>query len=52
VSNVAPFLNNIGPKLQACASPNLYTKVTFGDDLGAALSDLFNTTIQQAALAR
>jgi hypothetical protein len=49
---IAPFQSTIGDKLQACAStPDLYTKVTFGDDIGAALSNLFNKTVQQAALS-
>ncbi len=50
---ISPFQSTIGDKLQACAStPDLYTKVTFGDDIGDALSKLFNKTVQQAALAR
>jgi hypothetical protein len=52
VGNVAPIQSNIGPKLQACASPGLYIDASIGSDLGAALNSLFNLTIQQAALSQ
>jgi Flp pilus assembly protein TadG len=50
-SNVAPILNNIGPKLQACASPNLYYDAAIGTNLGTALSTLFSIVAQEAALS-
>jgi Flp pilus assembly protein TadG len=48
---IAPFQSTIATNLQACASPNLFNQVTFGDNIGAALSTLFNTVTQQAALS-
>jgi Flp pilus assembly protein TadG len=50
-SNVAPFHANIGPALQACASPNLYYDAAIGSDLGAALAQLFQTAVQPASLS-
>jgi len=51
-SYVAPIQPNLGPALQACASPNLYYDAKIGDDLGAALGTLFQTVVQSAALSR
>ena len=48
---IGPFQSNIGPALQACASPGLYYDAAIGDDLGAALSKLFNIVTQQASLS-
>jgi Flp pilus assembly protein TadG len=50
-SKIAPFQPDIGPALQACASPNLYYQAAIGADLGQALSTLFNIVAQQAALS-
>jgi Flp pilus assembly protein TadG len=49
---IAPFQSSIGTNLQSCASPGLYTQVTFGDNIGAALKNLFNLATQQAALSQ
>ena len=51
-SNVAPFQANIGPSLQACASPGLYYDAAIGADLGKALSSLFSAVVQQASLSQ
>jgi Flp pilus assembly protein TadG len=51
-SHVSPFQNNIGPQLQACASPNLYSVVTTGGDISAALQQLFNAAVESAYLVR
>ena len=51
-SHVAPFQNNIGPQLQACASPNLYSVVTTDGDISAALQQLFNAAVESAYLVK
>jgi len=49
--NLDPVNNSqIRAQLQACASPNLYAEVGLGDDLGAALTNLFNTVRNSARL--
>ena len=49
--NVDPVNNSqIRTQLQACASTNLYAEVGLGDDLGAALTNLFNTVTNTAHL--
>ena len=40
---------NIGPTLQACASPGLYYDAAIGADLGAALSQLVPDRLAQSA---
>ena len=50
-SEVAPFQSNIGPSLQACASPGLYYDAAIGSDLGQALATLFQAVVQSAALS-
>lgn len=51
-SNVAPFQSNIGPTLQACASPGLYFEVKTGGDISAAMAALFQLAVQSAYLSR
>ena len=51
VGNVEPFQSNIGPALQACASPGLFYDAAIGADLGQALSTLFQAVVQSAALS-
>lgn len=46
---IAPFQSQIGPNMQACASPGLYTQVTTDSDISAALTALFNTAVAQAS---
>ena len=49
--NVSPFQGQIGPALQACASPGLYIDAQVGDDLGHDLAQLFQLVVQSAALS-
>ncbi len=51
VSYVQPFQPNIGPQLQACASPGLFYDAVIGTDLGKALSTLFQAAAHSAALS-
>ena len=51
-SHVSPFQSNIGPQLQACASPNLYSVVTTDGDISAALQQLFNAAVESAYLVK
>jgi len=50
-NNVAPIQSQIGPALQACASPGLYIDAQIGDDLGHDLAQLFQLVVQSAALS-
>ncbi|MBV9330437.1 MAG: hypothetical protein JOZ55_02665 [Alphaproteobacteria bacterium] len=47
---ISPFQPNIGPQLQACASPGLYYKVQTGGDISAALNALFQKAVATAHL--
>jgi Flp pilus assembly protein TadG len=47
---VKPFQSKIATQLQACASPGLYYEATIGQDLGQALTSLFNTVRNTARL--
>jgi hypothetical protein len=47
---VKPFQSQIATQLQACASPGLYYEATIGQDLGQALTSLFNTVRNTARL--
>lgn len=51
-SYIAPFQSNIGPTLQACASPGLYYEVQTGGDISAALTSLFQAAVQSAYLSQ
>lgn len=46
---ISPFQSQIGPNMQACASPGLFTQVTTDSDISAALTALFNTAVAQAS---
>jgi hypothetical protein len=48
---VSPIQANLGPALQACASPGLYYQAAIGANLGTALSTLFQAAVQSAALS-
>jgi Flp pilus assembly protein TadG len=50
VSNVEPIQTDLGPALQACASPGLFYDAAIGADLGQALSALFQAVVQSATL--
>ena len=49
-SHIAPILSDVGPALQACASPGLFYDAAIGSDLGAALSALFAAVTQSGHL--
>lgn len=49
-ANVAPYLNQVEPALQACASPGLYTKVTTDQDISTALNTLFQNAVATARI--
>jgi len=56
-SNVAPYLPNISPALQQCASTGadgnpLFYMVTTNDNVSDALTQLFQLTVQSAHLTR
>jgi Flp pilus assembly protein TadG len=54
-SYVAPLQNgtdNIGARLEACASPGLYYEVTTDGDISAALTQLFQLAVQSAYLSK
>ncbi len=52
VSYVAPIQSDIGPALQACATPGLFYDAAIGSDLGAALSALFAAVTQSGHLTQ
>jgi Flp pilus assembly protein TadG len=47
---IAPLASNIGPSLQACASPGLYFEVNQSGDMSAALQTLFRQSVTSAHL--
>jgi Flp pilus assembly protein TadG len=49
---IAPFQTQISPQLQACASPGLFYQAAIGDDLGQALTSLFNKARNPARLTQ
>jgi len=49
---IAPFQSDIGPALQACASPGLFYDAAIGDDLGEALASLFASITQSGHLTQ
>ncbi len=51
-SYIAPIQSNIGPALQACASPGLFYDAAIGSDLGAALNALFAAVTQSGHLTQ
>jgi Flp pilus assembly protein TadG len=50
--HVSSFQSSIGPSLQSCASPGLYSVVTTGGDISAALATLFQSAVQSAYLSQ
>jgi hypothetical protein len=50
--HVSSFQSNIGPSLQSCASQGLYSMVTTGGDISAALANLFQYAVQSAYLSQ
>jgi Flp pilus assembly protein TadG len=51
-NTVAPFQSQIATNLQACASPSMFMQAAVGDNLGTALSNLFNVAVQQASITK
>lgn len=51
-SNVVPYLNQVEPALQACASPGLLYKVTTDDDISEALNRLFLAAVTNAHITQ
>jgi Flp pilus assembly protein TadG len=49
---IAPVQADIGPAMQACASPGLFYDAAIGSDLGAALSALFAAVTQSGHLTQ
>lgn len=49
-NNVGPYLNQVEPALQNCATTGLYYKVTTNSDISAALSALFQKAVSTAHL--
>lgn len=49
---IAPIDSNIGPQLEACASPGLYYEVTTDGDISSALAALFQEAVSTAHLTR
>jgi hypothetical protein len=50
--HVAPILSDIGPALQACATPGLFYDAAIGSDLGQALTALFAAVTQPGHLTQ
>jgi Flp pilus assembly protein TadG len=49
---VAPFVNNIGPTMQSCASPGLYFEVSPTQGIADAMNALFHKAVDQARLTQ
>jgi hypothetical protein len=49
---IAPIQSDIGPALQACASPGLFYDAAIGSDLGQALTALFAAVTQPGHLTQ
>jgi hypothetical protein len=49
---IAPFQSQIGPNLQACASPGLFFQVSTDQDISAAMSEMFQQAVSTAYLAK
>ncbi len=46
---VQPFVNNIIPTLQACASPNFFFQADSASDINNAMQQMFASALQQSA---
>lgn len=49
---IKPFSNEIGPRMQACASPGLYFEVSPTQGISEAMNALFQKVVQQAHLTQ
>jgi Flp pilus assembly protein TadG len=50
--NVKPFVNNIGPAMQSCASPGLYFEVSPTQGISSAMTALFQMAATSARLTK
>jgi hypothetical protein len=50
--NVAPFVSQLGPTMQACASPDLYFEVSPSQGISEAMQALFQKAVGQARLTQ
>ena len=50
--HIAPIQSDIGPALQACASPGLFYDAAIGSDLGQALAALFAAVTKSGHLTQ
>jgi len=51
-SNVMPWVPDVAPAMQACASPNLYQAVTPDQDISSAMNALFAQAVATARLTQ
>ena len=51
-TNVMPWVPDVAPAMQACASPNLYLQVTPNQDITSAMNALFAQAIATARLTQ
>lgn len=51
-NGIASFQTQIGPQLQACASPGLFFQVDTGGDISGALAALFTSAVQSAYISQ
>jgi len=51
MNHVSSYQAQIGPTLQACASPGLYFAVATGGDITAAMTALFNSAVKSAFIS-
>ena len=50
VAHIAPIQPLLSPALQACASPGFFYQAAVGEDIAAAMLNLFNTLLRSARL--
>jgi hypothetical protein len=50
--HVKPFVSNIGPSLQSCASPGLYFEVSPTQGISDAMTALFQKAVTSARLIK
>jgi Flp pilus assembly protein TadG len=51
-SNVMPWVNDVRPAMQACASPTLFQEVTPNQDITSAMNKLFQQAVATARLTQ
>lgn len=45
---IAPFINDIAPKLEACASPDFFFQATSADDINVKMMKMFTKSVEAA----